>query len=76
MRAKGYRAAVEYIAMNDEPRILSADDMAGYPSVQVIAIAFGKTIEQVAEAVIKAREKAADGPPCPACGQTDLCVCE
>lgn len=74
MRAKGYKAAVEYIAFNDEPRIRCADDMAGYPSVQAVAIAFGKTSEQVAEAVIKARVKAEDAV-CPACGKTDMCGC-
>lgn len=57
---KGYRAAVEYIALNDEPLIMEAEVMAGYPSVQAVGVGFGKTDQEVAEAVIKSR-RAAEG---------------
>lgn len=57
MKREGYKAIVEYIALNDEPMCLDAETLIGQPSVQVAAIAFGKTYEQVAEAVVKFRIK-------------------
>lgn len=56
MKRAGYKEVVEYIALNDEPLILTAEELVGFPSVQTCAIAFGKTYEQVAEAVVKYRK--------------------
>lgn len=54
----GYKEVIEYIALNDEPLIMEAEDLVGFPSVQTCAIAFGKTYEQVAAAVSKYRKAA------------------
>lgn len=53
-----YSELVEYIALNDEPLILDAEAMVGMPSVQTCAIAFARTYEQVAAAVVRYRKKA------------------
>lgn len=62
---KGYRAAVQYIAENDEPTIACAVEgiegdptsMIGFASVQAVAVAFGKEYGEVAVAVIRQRVK-------------------
>jgi len=52
-----YRKGVAYIALNDEPMILSAEEMQGYASVHVLGEAFDKTNEKVAQDVIDYRLK-------------------
>jgi hypothetical protein len=56
----GYKEVIEYIALNDEPSLTVPEEMIGFPSVQTCAIAFGKTYEQVAEAVCVFRKKVLD----------------
>lgn len=56
IKRAGYKEVIEYIALNDEPSFLEAEVMVGFPSVQTCAIAFGKTYEEVAEAVVKFRK--------------------
>jgi len=53
--------SIEYISLNDEPLLNDPDEMVGFPSVQVCAIAFGKTYEQVATAVVQYRRKYREG---------------
>ena len=55
--AKGYRAAIQYVAMNDEPICMDIEEMKCMPSVQVVAVAFGKDYETVAAAVVRYRER-------------------
>ena len=52
-----YRKGVRYIALYDEPREMSAENMSGYASVHVLAEVFDKTEMQVAEDVIRQRCK-------------------
>jgi hypothetical protein len=54
---KRYNVAIEYIADNDEPTVTDPAEMTGYASVQVVAITFGKTVEEVAVAVVRSRRK-------------------
>lgn len=56
-RRAPYSEVVEYIALNDEPLLLNAEDLVGFPSVQACAIAYGKTYERVAADVVKFRKK-------------------
>ena len=51
-----YRKAVEWVALNDEPEITSADDMSYMISISLIASIFGKTSDEVAKAVIRYRD--------------------
>lgn len=53
----GYRAAVECVALGDEPGELDPEAMAGYASVHAVAAGFGKTTREVAEAVVRVRRK-------------------
>lgn len=52
-----YRKAIRYLAGNDEPHEYDPAAMAGYASVHVLAEAFGKTEDEVAEDVIRQRYK-------------------
>jgi hypothetical protein len=55
MKRASYRHAVEVIALNDEPCELSADVMAGFASVMIIAEIFGIDQERVARDVVRLR---------------------
>lgn len=56
-KREGWKAALEYVALNDEPTLMSAEDLYGQPTVALLGIVFGKEVEEVAEAVIKFRIK-------------------
>lgn len=56
-KREGWKAALEYVAMNDEPTLLDAEALHGQPTVQLLGIVFGKTTEDVAAAVVKFRKK-------------------
>ena len=57
--AASYRHAVEWIALNDEPEVLSVDDMEHMISVLLVADIFGRSSAEVARAVIHYRERGA-----------------
>ncbi len=57
-KAKGYRATIEWIALNDDPA--SGDEVdviEGYISVQLTGYIFGKDPLQVAKEVFRHRER-------------------
>lgn len=56
-KREGWKAALEYVALNDEPAIIDAEALHGQPTVQLLGIVFGKTVEDVAEAVVRFRRK-------------------
>lgn len=53
---KTWQEAIEYVALNDEPTILSVKAMTAYASVQAVAVVFGKTPLAVAGAVVRWRK--------------------
>lgn len=55
-----YKRGVAYIALNDEPYEMSAENMSGYASVHVLAEVFDKDERKVAEDVIRFRRKEGD----------------
>lgn len=57
MKRASYRAAVEWIAMNDEPSQTEPRDVAGYISTCLIADLFGVEPSRVARDVIRVRIK-------------------
>ena len=52
-----YRKGVVYIALNDEPRCVDAEEMRGYASVHVLAEVFDKDEFKVAQDVVKYRKE-------------------
>ena len=60
MKRASYRQAIEYIAFNDEPTISNADDMSGFPSVQLVGYVFDVPVERVTQDIIKLRERELD----------------
>lgn len=52
-----YREAIEFIALNDEPEDLDPESVAEYVSTTAVAVAFRKSNEDVAKAVVKTRLK-------------------
>lgn len=60
MKRASYREGVEYIALNDEPGIMKAEDCVGMCTVGLLAALFGVTQQRVAEDVVKYREKQED----------------
>ena len=56
MRAS-YRHGVRWIAENDEPDSLEADEIEGYVSTLLLADLFGKEPETVAADIVRQREK-------------------
>lgn len=58
MKRASYREAVEYIALNDEPTLMTDGEMFGMPSVGVIAAVFDVPQERVARDVVRYRVKA------------------
>jgi hypothetical protein len=52
-----YLRAVKWIAFNDEEGDTTVSVVKGYLSVALVADVFGKTIQQVAEAVVRQRRK-------------------
>lgn len=54
----GYKAGVEFIALNDEPTYMSDEEqewMAGFASVHLLALLFNKEPATVAADVVKYR---------------------
>lgn len=56
MRAS-YRKAVEWIAAEDEPEDLNAEEITGYITVHLVADIFGKEPEAVARAIVRKRKQ-------------------
>jgi hypothetical protein len=56
-RAPSYREGVEYVAMNDEPTHLEVETVQYMPTVQLMAILFGKRVDEVAADVVAFRKK-------------------
>ncbi len=56
MKRASYRHAIEWIALNDEPEVLSVEDMEYMISVALVADIFGQLCSEVAQAVIKYRK--------------------
>lgn len=52
-----YKRAVEFVALNDEPSDYDEDSISGYISTIAVAVAFGKDPMEVAQAVLRVREK-------------------
>lgn len=59
MEKKGYRAAVEFVALNDEAGEMEVSRVADFISVHTISVAFGKTSADVAEDVVATRRRLA-----------------
>lgn len=59
MRSKraSYRYGVAWIAENDEPNILDADQVVGYISTLLLADLFGKDPDRVAADIVRYRER-------------------
>lgn len=57
LKREGWKAALEYVAMNDEPLIMNEETLHGQPTIQLLGIVFGKTTEDVAKAIVKFRLK-------------------
>ena len=53
----GYRKAVEWIAVEDEPDDLDVDVVSGYLTVHMVADLFGKDTVTVARAVVRKRKQ-------------------
>jgi len=58
-RKQGYRFGVRWIAENDEPDTLDAEEVSGYISTLLLADLFGKDALDVARDVVRARERSA-----------------
>lgn len=56
-KAPSYREGVEYVAMNDEPTHREVENVQYMPTIQLMALLFGKTVEEVAIDVIAFRKK-------------------
>lgn len=56
MKRPSLKAAVEWIAHNDEPSEMDEDVMSGFPSVALIADLFGIEAIKVAQKVIRKRK--------------------
>lgn len=54
-RRPSYLDGLDYIAHNDEPTCMSADEMTGMPSVQLLGVLFGMPAGAVAFDVIRIR---------------------
>lgn len=67
MKRPGYRRAIEWIASNDEPTELEADEMDGLISVVLVADLFDIESARVAADVVKLRRKLL-GHQCETCG--------
>ena len=52
-----YREAIEYIAYNDEPLIMDTEFVKGMLSVMTLAVASGKSEEEIAKDVCRIRLK-------------------
>lgn len=50
-----YRAAIAYIALNDEPCELDAKQVTGMPSVHLVSVIFGTPADVVAQDVVDYR---------------------
>jgi hypothetical protein len=50
-----YKAAIHWIALNDEPSDLNPDSIAEYISTLLVADLFGKPADKVAKDVAKVR---------------------
>lgn len=61
-RHVSYRQAIEWIAGNDEPEDLDAENVAGYISTTLIADLWRKDPIDVARAVVRKREQMGLGP--------------
>jgi hypothetical protein len=59
MKAPCLRDAVAWVALNDEPTILVADEVVGMATVALIADLFGKDQEEIARRVVKLRTQMA-----------------
>jgi hypothetical protein len=56
MAYRGYRFAVEWIAMNDNPADRDLDSIGGYISTLLLADMFFKDAKTVAKAILLIRE--------------------
>ncbi|MBI41243.1 MAG: hypothetical protein CMF59_16730 [Leptospiraceae bacterium] len=57
MKRPGYRAAIKWIAENDESSCRDAEEMENLISVSLVSDLFGKQNHEVAEAVVRYRER-------------------
>lgn len=57
MKRASYRDAIDYIAWNDEPEELDAQEMFGMATVQLVSQIFDVPGEKVAEDVVRLRKK-------------------
>ena len=57
MRRASYRQGVAFIAQNDEPTIMSEEDMCAYASVHLLSELFDISTERVARDVVAFRLK-------------------
>ena len=57
MKRASYRVGIAWIAENDEPEELDANNVAGYISTGLLADLFGKELDEVAAAVVRYRIK-------------------
>lgn len=55
-----YRKAIEYVALNDEPRFTQVDEVIGMATVQLVSEIFGVEDTRVTEDVLKFRSKYLD----------------
>lgn len=56
-KTPSYREGIEYVAMNDEPTHREVENVQFMPTIQLMALLFGKTVEEVAVDVIAFRKK-------------------
>lgn len=56
IKQRGYRFAVSWIALNDEPTILDAREVADFISTQLVADTFCKSPDEVAQDVVRYRK--------------------
>lgn len=52
-----YREAIEYVALNDEPCVMSAKDIMYQPTTQLVNVIFGTPMEEIAQDIIRLRVK-------------------
>jgi hypothetical protein len=71
MATKGYKFAVGWIAVEDEPTDLDPESVKYMISVCLVADLFGKNVEAVANDVIKVRKTFAALDVCPNLGNVD-----
>lgn len=57
MRSASYRRGLWYIALNDEPTEMDAEQMQGFASVHLLSELFGVSTERVARDVVRYRRK-------------------